>query len=687
MNYLITSDPNDGFTRGELTVGSDTASAGASYHRQPSAYDTEAPDALEENVIYYGWISPREWQSDDYGRSLTGPAGDEDYYVIHAPSAGQRVVVSTNATDGQVSLALYRPDSDTTELGVAALGDAAGVGATEQAAGTNGDPSTIGSDAAAPLAGNVLVDQAVVAGDGAAQVDTAGGGADMLLRVTSGNGISSSSLYSLRVQYIDEPTGPSCTPWTAPNGDTATVGLTGDTHALDDQTNTLYLLDAGRFDDTWGAGSAQTVADKLYALDAVASAAPVHGLVVTVDTDLAVQTARGRLDADPCDMSARAALVKAVNGLVSQTLGARRAQITSVVIVGGDDILPLAPVAQNTGQFNEQGHAAELRLATQPDGTACPRPLAAGADDPCATPLSAAATTNHILTDDPYALASAYATVGGTLYVPSVAIGRLVETPAEITATVQRYVDQSGTLAADSTLTGGYGAWSSLPDEITSDLDWRVPDGASTKLTEPWDADDLTAALFSAGDSPAVVSVNAHFDETAMLPGVADAADGVKYPGDVYTSAEVTAEQQAKLAGSLLFTIGCHAGNNLPGSYYPGSRDWVDVFSGAAGFVGNTGYGLANDTATALSARLLDLYAQWIGVSSGGTAVSAGGALVQAKHAYLAGLGLYSGYDEKAVMEAVYYGLPMYTFAAPTQDAPAAEDPRLARRRRHRADR
>ena len=81
---------------------------------------------------------------------------------------------------------------------------------------------------------------------------------------------------------------------------------------------------------------------------------------------------------------------------------------------------------------------------------------------------------------------------------------------------------------------------------------------------------------------------------------------------------------------------------------------------------------------TALSERLLALYADWTGVTVPGrdVPVSSAGALMYAKQSYLGSLGLYSGYDEKALMEAVYYGLPMYTFDAPrTKAAPLPATP------------
>ena len=134
------------------------------------------------------------------------------------------------------------------------------------------------------------------------------------------------------------------------------------------------------------------------------------------------------------------ALTSAINAFVGEQLGAPpRRSISSVVIVGGDDIIPLAPVAQHTSQFTEDEPRGRPPARADSDGRAVPD-VAGLCVDPCETPLSAAAATSHILTDDPYGLATAYESLGGYLYVPTVALGRLVETPDQIIATIDRFL-------------------------------------------------------------------------------------------------------------------------------------------------------------------------------------------------------------------------------------------------------
>lgn len=684
--YTSTTLPSEPHVIGELTSGDRSATAHLSGDAPIPTFDDPdrnyadgvwqngPPTTLSDGMVYYEWLSPSTRGFNDEQQLVQGPAQDEDYYLVTPPGPGKRLVVSTNATDGQLSLALYAPGTVDPSLGVQNAGPTPGTPVTEQSGGDTG-PAESGADAGAEVAGQTLIDQAVVRSDGTAEVEAASAGPStgqpLMVRVTSGNGEPSSSLYSLRVQYVDETPEVHCSPWTP--AQTADPGQVGASDAVTASTNTVYLFDQQRYGDTYGAAAAGQVRAALSSLTGKGhvGAGAVAGAVLTVDSDPAVQSARATLDENPCSMQAREALTSAINQFVHAKLGGNRDHIASIVIVGGDDIIPLAPVGQHTSQFNETSHAADLRLSQTPAGDPCP---VGETVDPCETPLSAAAATSHILTDDPYGLATAYQSLGGFLYVPSVATGRLVETPAQILATVGRFVSSDGILQANSTLTGGYGAWSELPQEVTSSLAWRSPDNHD--LGDTWDATALEDQLFPAGgESARVVSVNTHADETRMLPGVPGAESGVFSDADLFTASGH--ENAAQLAGSLIFGLGCHAGNNLPSAYYGDVADWVDVFSAAGGYVGNTGYGLANNVTTALSERLLTLYADWVGVSVDGTAVSSAGALTYAKQSYLGGLGLYSGYDEKALMEAVYYGLPMYSFDDATKEAPLPPAPAL----------
>ncbi|MET0734987.1 MAG: hypothetical protein ABWY55_04995 [Microbacterium sp.] len=678
----------------ELTTGSLRATAELTNSLALAAWDdpdsnrtpdgdwvSDAPNVLREGRLYYEFISPAWLDTDDFtGEPIQGPAADEDFFLVAAPPPGERLVVSTNAQDGQIALALYSGSTAGTSaasLGVASAGEAPGTVVVEQSSAA-GAPAESGADGGTPVTGQNLIDQAVQRGDGTTQVEAAStdalNGQNLLVRVTSGNGKPSAELYSLRVSYVDEAAETVCT------SRPLATGAIGTSDPVTDDTNTIYVLDSQRYAQTYGEQGLADVREALSTLTGTGrvGTGTVQGAVISVDASQEVRDMRDILDANPCSMEARRQVTAAINQYVASQLEGHRDHIASVVVVGADDIIPFAPVAQHTSQFTEVSHATELRLDSPPGGAAddpCPV-IPQGEIDPCETPLSAAASGGYILTDDPYGLASAYESLGGYLYVPTVALGRLVETPAQIVAATARFEALGGVLAADSTATGGYGAWAELPEEVTTALAWRSTGDTALGSDDPegrWDRADMADALFPDGeDSPRLVSINTHADETRMLPGIPGAESGSFKDADLFTAAQASADAP-RLDESLVFLIGCHAGNNLPSAYYgPDAVDWVDVFAQGAGYVGNTGYGLANNTTMALGERLLDLYADWIGVTVDGGIISTSQSLTYAKQSYLGGLGLYSGYDEKVLMGAVYYGLPMYTVA------PGAGDPKDA---------
>ena len=232
FSHSATNAPGETESIGTLTSGAFTASKTLRANVAQVDYDdpannrvdgdwedpARAREALQEGRLYYEWIEPAYRRFDEtLGRSVPGPALDEDYFLVDPPAPGERLVISTNATDGQLALALFSASALAGDLGVSNAGAAPGTAVTEQS-GSGGEAAEAGGDAAAPFAGHTLVDQASVGGDGTAMVEAASTDAEataqMMLRVTSGNGLASSSLYSLRATYIDEPAEIVCTPRT-----------------------------------------------------------------------------------------------------------------------------------------------------------------------------------------------------------------------------------------------------------------------------------------------------------------------------------------------------------------------------------------------------------------------------------------------------------------------------------------
>ena len=618
-----------------------------------------APD-IAPDTLYFGHLAR-------YGAGGAIEYGhDEDYYRIPAPPPGSRVIVSLDPVGVDTDLGLFRLSTGlpatvsaaapaTVPLDSEPLGDDAPSSSAEEAA-------TAAPEGAIAPAGYTTVDSSTAPGTATETVSTTADGA-YVIKVSGTKG--SVRPYNLRYTVV-APTAEQRCPAAAPAGYAAPGTLGSPAADLPTGVDALFLVDRTRLESAYPADGPATFTKLVQFAegDGTVSAAPgVNGAVVDLSQFSGYVTARLAADANPCSVSATNAVVAEIGKVVQAKLGGAaspaRDSLESVVLVGSDDLLPFARVPDTVQRENERTFEGELRRSETPDGAPCPDvPL--GQVDPCATPLSAAAYDQDVLTDDPYGDFDPVPWLDRYLYVPDVAVGRLVETPAQIDAALDQYRDPTvdGELDLDTAVTAGYGAWADGGQQIGEVLSDR---GASTQHLSPvtWSEAQALEALFpTGGASPSVASINAHMDPTRLLAG----------NDEIITTDDFDAD---RLTGSMLFTLGCHAGLNLPDRYLgAGADDWVDTLAGRAVYVANTGYGYADGNVVGLTERLLSLYAGKVGGN-----LTAGQALMFAKQAYLGGLGLYTNYDEKVLMQATFYGLPMYRFSDPLPDAPEPDAP------------
>ena len=311
---------------------------------------------------------------------------------------------------------------------------------------------------------------------------------------------------------------------------------------------------------------------------------------------------------NPCSMEAREPLTVGDQRRSCTRRSARTAtQITSIVIVGGDDIIPLAPVAQHTSQFNEASHAGDLRLSQHARPATPARAVADGASTRARRrcrrpprrlhPHRRPVRSRHGLR------------VARRLPLRADRRARPARRDARPDPGDDRPVRRRRAACsdADSTLTGGYGAWSELPELVTDQRwRWRSPAPTTTSAT-PWTTRRRRGPLVPdrRRERPRVVSINTHADETRMLPGMPRRRDRGRSPdADLFTAAGHDERRAARRRA--------HLPDRLPRRQQPADAPTTATSpTGStssrrrAGYVGNTGYGLANNVTTALSERLL----------------------------------------------------------------------------------
>ena len=386
--------------------------------------------------------------------------------------------------------------------------------------------------------------------------------------------------------------------------------------------------------------------------------------MVPVDSYAGVQSAYAGWNEDPCSVPAANDVVSAISSVVDD-IESSHPGIQNVVIVGADDQIPFARVVDGASQANERDYGTSTFQ---------------GEDNVEAAALS----LGYYFSDDPYVSSNPLGVGSATLYTPRVAVGRLVESAAEIDGALTRFLNSHGNLSATASLTTGYSFLTGGAEAVSANLANDGLKSVGDLINEQWDTSDLDSALAStipgAPTDNQVDSINAHFDYSRALPAIDD-TNGTE--DDLFTTADVESLPQASQStyvGSLLFSMGCHAGLSIDDSEVAISGvttpvdDWAKTFADSGSlWIANTGYGYADSATIAYSARLMALFAGNLGSD-----ITIGEALAQAKQQYSAGNAILSPYDLKAVMESTFYGLPMYHLNGSTGTggtAPASAGP------------
>lgn len=422
--------------------------------------------------------------------------------------------------------------------------------------------------------------------------------------------------------------------------------------SVPDGVTTAIVTSEERWARLYGAGANQAVLDQLTQL---AAAPQVNGAVISVDGDPSVAAAYADWDANQCS-AARANVVAVRVKRLLQAFLAAHPSVRYLVIAGGDAVLPLFREPDGARIANEVQYAGQTGL---------------GSDN--ATEASYAA--RQLLTDDFYSDPHGSLSGGRILFSPQLATGRLVESPSDVTAVVQAFLQRGGMLQGTAALVTGYDFLQQTAAAM-GQVFGRAKLAVATLSGDAWSGSDLDAALAgtAAGGQadPDVVFFSGHFTHGALQTGSLDAYSASALAG------------KGSLAGKLLFTIGCHSGASVPDAFADpttgiGTTDWPQAVAALGGaLVGNSGYGYGDSDVEAYGQELMLDFATSLAAGANGAPAAIGDALSAAKRYYRArNDGKWDGYHSKTVMEATLYGLPMYAIATPAPAAPLPPIPSL----------
>ena len=501
----------------------------------------------------------------------------------------------------------------------------------------------------------------------AAQIITTGENGVATIGVSGYNGATSNQPYVLRVQETPPPALPSTCParsfgFPVSSTDQGTLPASVPT-----TTKTLFILDKQRLTAMYGRTA---VSDLMNTLATITPRAEVAGTVLAVDGNAAVRMAYGNWDASPCTVNLANDVVRSINDVVATYRNSATGlpNLHYIVLIGSDEALPMARTPDPVTLSPEENAAADLAFTTNN--------LTAG------NALYSSAAENNILTDGAYGAFTSIPWLGHDLLLPQLSVSRLVETPADVTGQIKRYLGTNGatapqsgigTVNPSSAVVTGYdfladGATSvhdnlrsNFPGLTTADAFGSGNPAINNPLApSPWSAADVLTGFLTSPLPAAIGSLNGHYNHYEL-----QAADHT-----LATTSDVTNAPgvPSRYAARILFTMGCHGGLNVAdtlggsgGKYL----DWAQLYGSnqAAVYIANTGFGYGDSASVALSERLLSLFAKNLHSDANSVGEEWAATLQQ----YFATAGAYDVYDEKVMEETTFYGLPFWHFgtAAP----------------------
>ena len=265
-----------------------------------------------------------------------------------------------------------------------------------------------------------------------------------------------------------------------------------------------------RLGDMYGPAAADAVMAKLQTLAGYTDQGGNHdfdvrGAVIPVDGDPTVAADYGAWDDSPCSVGAANTIVTDINRVVDR-LRPGLNDLRYVVVVGNDEAIPFGRVPDRSAEANEIEAGSDIAVRGQ------------------ANAASAAMAAGYVLSDNPYGDLDP-ATVGADpVYVPQLAVGRLVETPSDITTTIDSYTHSNGVRTPNASFNAAYDWMLSTGQAVDTATSALVPAGAaSSQLNGSWNRQDAKDGMQLAAHG--FVSINAHSNSSQSL-SAADFASG-----------------------------------------------------------------------------------------------------------------------------------------------------------------
>jgi hypothetical protein len=423
------------------------------------------------------------------------------------------------------------------------------------------------------------------------------------------------------------------------------------TAAVSGTPSSLLVWDRGRMPGTETEKSALATALASFA-------AAVNGVVVNVGADVRINALNAQADANPFCPIAKNLVAEAIRHLI-RTYRAAAPTLADITLIGSDHVIPFFRSDDRALLASEASYFPPVRDGTQSQSS-----------------LRYA----QLLSQDRYGSSARLVLATGPYDLPEIAVGRLVETAAEVRDYLDTYAALfNGTATAGtvptprSAFVAGYDFLADSAEAMSAEFAAGLGPVATVRSLISaadlppafgWTANQLRAAFL--GSRHDLSYLAGHFSTAGAL--AADYATRFR--------ARELDESAVNLAYALILSPGCHSGyNTVDGDAILNvteQPDWAQAFARKrALWVAGTGYQYGDTDFVEYTERLLLELARALRTGAG--PVTLGGAMVAAKRRYLADTPIMRGIHEKTLLVLTLYGLPMVKFDLPgTRLAPPA---------------
>lgn len=362
---------------------------------------------------------------------------------------------------------------------------------------------------------------------------------------------------------------------------------------------------------------------------------------------------------DPLSPVKTNAVALAMRDWIWQTARPNLPDLRYVVLLGDDRMMPqlrVPIVPAGTGGSGTGGAigGGSGRQIGKDDGWAPEQDYLWGGTISDASGVGSALNGNFTLTDDVFSAPSPAGVPGQDvavdgLYVPQLAVGRLVESPADMITAIQAFLARGGEVPLSQTFTAGYDFMLDGVQRADKHLAGAgVPDTSRARLLDStWMPEQFRTLLYGARRDLTFVGMHATHYQLDAPNGAAITATDLQ-AGNV------------DVAGGIAYGLACHAGLSVPGDDHGPKGQPLDLpevwLAKGAAWVGSTGWaygmdggfiGYQEELMADFTARLVD-----------GDGATIGTALAAAKAAYYRAHDL-DAMHAKTLAGTTLYGLPM----------------------------